>query len=146
MFKRHQTWFARCLATLPLVFLVIGFSALAAEEAPLLSAREVLDLSRTDAERGRPVRLRAMVHAHDQTNGCLYVQDLTGGIRVRVRMEGPFAVRALVDIEGRTSHAYSPEVIADKLTLLPGTGARTAPGPTSTSGGAASVAGVPPGA
>lgn len=99
-------------------------------DAPLASARAVLELRREDALRGRAVRLRGMVAAYDHREDALYLQDLSAGIRVRgVHAAGgpaSYRIREMVEVEGRTGAAFSPEVVADRIRLL-GAGDRLQP-------------------
>jgi signal transduction histidine kinase len=98
----------------------------AAPEAPLPSlpvlatAAEVRRLSPSEAQRGYPVRLRAIVTYNDPDRRLLFVQDPTAGIYVEAfRHIHHVEAGDVVEIEGRSSPgAFAPIVDHPKLRVV----------------------------
>ena len=92
------------------IVLCLGCQAALADEAPLTSARDVLNLSAEDAKRGHPVHVRGVVTYSDPTwAGQFFVQDETGGVFVGYSGKSAPEVGQLVEVRG-VSHpgAFAP--------------------------------------
>lgn len=110
-----------------------GSISYARETLPALTTvAAVRRLSPAEADRGYPVRLRAVVTYFDPRSRYLVVQDATGGIYVQIEAPDlPLARGQLVQVEGMsTPGVYSRSVAKAKLKSA---GAAPMPAPRSTS-------------
>src|SRR5579859_1441232 len=115
----------RCFRSLPrcrwflAVMLVALTGTLVWGDDPILrTVVQIQKLTREEAERGSRVRIRGVVTYSDPT-AMVFLQDATGGVRVRLPGNGPVPLRGHdVEVEGRTAFDYRPVIVSSKLTLL----------------------------
>jgi signal transduction histidine kinase len=89
---------------------VFSMHGVLAQEEPLTSAREVLDLTADEARRGLPAHVRGVVTYSDPAwAGQFFVQDDSGGVFIGYSGKNAPAVGELVDVRG-LSHpgAFAP--------------------------------------
>ncbi len=112
-----------------LVFLLAGCPGLQGKEPPLqelTTAQQIRQLTREQAARQNPVRLRGVVTFFDQKNYFRFMQDDTAGIYFYLddtTNHPPLAAGQLVELEGEVSPGeYAPIVIPSRIQILgPGT-------------------------
>ena len=98
----------------------IGTSLALAEVLPLTRARDILDLTAEEAQRGIPVKVRGVVTYTDPSwAGQYFLQDDTGGVFVGHSGKNPPEIGQLVEVEG-VSHpgAYAPFIEHPKWTAV----------------------------
>ena len=111
----------RTLPTAVATLLVSALSAAAAYGQPakagtalpvLTQVSQIRQLTRQQAARGYPVRIRAVVTYSDPAHGDLFVQDSTAGIWVNVPHSAPpLAAGQLVEMEGVTEIPdFAPQI------------------------------------
>ncbi len=102
---------------------LIAATAGAAQPEPLTSISAIKSLSKEDAERKLPVRIRAVVTKIDPAKGQTFLQDDTGGIYATYVQPSEEAARGdLVEVEGETDPGgYLPIVASARIRRL-GTG------------------------
>ena len=88
---------------------------------PLLTeARQVLSLSRKDAARGYPIRIRAVVTYADADWRALFVQDSTAGVYVDLRKNPTVVKRGQwIEVEGRSGPGeFAPLIDNSQVRVL----------------------------
>jgi len=98
--------------------------------ATLTTALQVHSLSKTAAQAGYPVRIRAVVTYFDAVNHLLFVQDSTDGIFVETSENLALRAGDLVDVTGVTTADFAPDV-ANAHVKVAGRGHLPAPSSTS---------------
>lgn len=92
------------------------------ENKPLLTnALQARQLAPPEAVRGYPVRLRGVVTFHHSEQNELFLQDITGGVRVRISHALGFepGVGQLLEVEGEASGGdFGVEVKAQHVALI----------------------------
>jgi len=78
----------------------------------LATALAVRELSRSEAQLGNPVHLRAVVTFFDPANGLLFVEDSSDGIFVELKdaQHPPLRAGDVVDVTGLTTADFAPNV------------------------------------
>ena len=114
----HHAAVLLCRAGLIVIWL--GLQTVRADDAPLTSARDVLNLSADEALLGHPVRVRGVVTYTNPTwAGQFFVQDDTGGVFVGHSGKSAPEVGQLVEVRG-VSHpgAFAPFIEKPDWTVL----------------------------
>ncbi|MEW6306401.1 MAG: GAF domain-containing protein, partial [Verrucomicrobiota bacterium] len=103
---------AAIVLALPIKAQIANPAANAPAPAPLTQVQQVRALSREEAQRELPVRLRVVVTHFDPFTAAMFVQDETGGVYVRAPVpEFRVAAGQLIELEGFTGSGIQHRVV-----------------------------------